>query len=308
MGAKVEPISIGPGESMTPGARLRGKHYAFRERGPRVLVTAGLHGDEPTGPGAVWYLEEQLSDAPLTGSVTVIPCVNMLALQASSRLIPIEGTDLNRCFPGRRDGCLAERLAATLVELLAEHDMLIDVHTAAWCVPFVLLDETHDRGLAACVARWAVASSLPVVREMPTELARLQSLDRSWSAVAVAQGKPALTVELTGFHTLDSSCAQLGRDVLLALLQAAPALASPAGDRPAFPVRQEMYADNAGFFEAFRRPGDQLGAGEVLGVIRSPEGTVRETIRTDKAGLVLAVQPTSAIQVGSFLATLAVSA
>src|SRR5438105_11734123 len=170
MAAKVEVIDMGLGDSATGAAGLRGKRYVFRKRGPQVLVTAGIHGDEPTGPGAAWYLGERLADAPLTGSVTVIPCVNVLALRASRRLIPGEDTDLNRFFPGRADGCLAERVAAALTGLLAMHDALIDVHTAAWCVPFVLVDDIRERGLAARVARWAQASGLPVVGEMPAAL------------------------------------------------------------------------------------------------------------------------------------------
>ena len=241
-----------------------------------------------------------------TGTVTVLPCVNVLGLRASARLIPLEDTDLNRCFPGRPDGNLAERLAAALVALLECHDVLIDVHTAGWCIPFVLLDQISDRALGARVARWAASASLPVIGEMKADWASLQGLDQSWSAWAITQGKPALTLELAGFHTLDSTCAKLGGDVLMNLVRAAPGLISEPADPPLLPSRFEVYANSSGLFEAFRKPGDRLLKEETIGVIKSVDGTIRETVRAGQEGLLLALQPISAVHVGSFLATLAV--
>lgn len=304
---KIEPITVGVGRSGVEGLELSGKRYRFGEGGPRVLVTGALHGDEPTSIGAFWYLAERLAGAALAGSVTVIPCVNALGVWASTRLIPLENTDLNRAFPGRHDGCLAERLGAALVDLLGEHDVLIDVHTAGWCVPFVLLDTVADRALAARVARWAATSGLPVIGEMGADLAALQGLDRSWSAYALTKGKPALTLELAGFHTLDSACARLGGEVLLKLLRAAADLGRPAGEPPRLPCRLEIYGNSSGLFEAYRQPGDRLAAGETVGVVRAVDGTVRETVPAGHEGLLLALQPISAVHCGSFLATLAVA-
>jgi predicted deacylase len=260
-----------------------------------------------TSIGAVWYLEERLADNPLAGAVTLLPCVNDPGVRASIRLLPLEGNDLNRVFPGRPDGPLAERLAAVLVDLLGEHDVLIDVHTAGWCIPFVLLDDVPDRNLAARLVRWAAASGLPVIGEMPADLAGLQGLDRSWSACALSHGKPALTVELSGLHTLESACARLGGEVLLRLLQAALDLTALAGNGPRPPCRLEVYANAGGLLEALRRPGEHLRAGEAIGLIRSVDGAIRETVQAPRDGLLLAVQPISAMYVGSFVATLAVA-
>jgi predicted deacylase len=142
---------------------------------------------------------------------------------------------------------------------------------------------------------------------MGTDFAALQGLDRSWSAYALGQGKPALTLELAGFHTLDSGCARLGGEVLLNLLRAAAGLGEPAGAPPRLPYRLEIYGNSNGLFEAFCQPGDRLAAGQAIGVVRAVDGTVHETVQAGQAGLLLALQPTSAVHVGSFLATLAVA-
>jgi len=285
---------------------LAGTRYAFGNGvGPRVLLTASLHGDEPTSTAALWYLAEHLGTFPLHGAVTAIPCVNPIAQAASTRLIPLEETDVNRCFPGRPDGSLGERLAAALSHLLADHDALIDVHTAGWCIPFVLLDNMPAGDFSANVVRWASAAKLPLVGEMPAELAAQQGLDRSWSAHAISRQIPAITLELSGFRTLDSQCAKAGARALLDLLGAVPALSQPAEAMPLISQRQEQYADAAGLFEVFRRPGDNLSAGETIGVVRARDGKVRQTVDAARDGLLIALQPISAVYVGSWLATIA---
>jgi predicted deacylase len=307
---KLELLDLPLGASQ-PGepVGLRGSRYILGTGGgPRVLITGAVHGDEPTATAALWYLADRLTDAALEGVVTIIPCVNVLALRASSRLIPHEQSDLNRCFGGRRDGSLAERLAAVLVRLLDDHDALIDVHTAGWCVPFVLLDHAPDLGLLGRVARWASATTLPVVGEMPAEQSSLQGLDRSWSAWAMNKAaKPALTLELVGYRTLNSDCAKRGGEWLLDYVRAAASLAAPVESRGDLPFRREIYADASGLFETLLEPGTRVQAGETVGLIRRIDGAVRETVVAAEDGLVLALQPISAVHVGSWLATLAVS-
>ncbi|MEX0697048.1 MAG: succinylglutamate desuccinylase/aspartoacylase family protein [Dongiaceae bacterium] len=333
---RAEPIAIAVGADEAGmatglvGARYRlGDSPRLRSgaagtAGPRVLATACVHGDEVTSTGALWYVAERLADpgsaeggfaaasAPLGGSVTLIPCANQLAMRASTREIPLEGADLNRAFPGRADGTLAERLAAALVALLDEHDALIDVHTAGWATPFVLLDHIADAALRGRVVRWAGASGLPVVGEMPAEQSDLKGLDRSWSAWAVRLGKPAVTLELSGFHTLESATARRGAEAVLAMLAAAPQAVGGGGTAAGAAEiewrRTEIHAGSGGLFEALRRPGESIAAGERLGVVRSMLGEAREVVTAPADGLILALQPISAVHVGSWLATLAVRA
>jgi len=294
-----------PGQSTS----LVGWRYGTGERGPRILVTGAVHGDEVTSTGAIWYVAEGIPDWVTEGSVTLIPCVNQLAARASQRLVPLENVDLNRRFPGRPDGTLADRLAAALVKLLDEHDALIDVHTAGWAVPFVLLDHFANPRLAARVLAWAASSGLPVVGEMPAKISDLAGLDRSWSAWAVRMGKPAVTMELPGFHTLDLLGAHRGANAVLNMLTAAPLLRRRPKARAkaqADLVRRSIHAEHGGLFEAERKPGDILRKGERIGYLRSLAGERLAAVVAPAAGLLIEIQPVSAVHVGRRLATLAV--
>jgi predicted deacylase len=305
-----QPLEISLGND-DPGlsTALRGWRYQASARGPKLLVTGAVHGDEVTSSAAIWHAAEQLADWITAGSVTLIPCVNVLAVRASQRQVPLENVDLNRRFPGRPDGVLADRIAHALTGLLASHDALIDVHTAGWSVPFVLLDHFADVRLERRVLRWAMSSGLPVVGEMPAAISDLQGLDRSWSAWAVRAGKPAVTMELSGFHVIDHVAAHRGATAIINMLSSAAGLSgrSPRTGPAAAPwVRRSISSDWGGLFEAERKPGDQIRKGERIGWVRSLTGEPLGEIKSPEAGLLLEIQPLSALHVGMRAATVAV--
>jgi len=305
-----QPLEIKLGND-DPGlsTALRGWRYQASARGPKLLVTGAVHGDEVTSSAAIWHAAEQLADWITAGSVTLIPCVNVLAVRASQRQVPLENIDLNRRFPGRPDGVLADRIAHALTGLLASHDALIDVHTAGWSVPFVLLDHFADARLERRVLRWAMSSGLPVVGEMPAAVSDLQGLDRSWSAWAVRGGKPAVTMELAGFHVIDHVAAHRGATAIINMLSSAASLSGrgPRTGPTAAPwIRRSICSDWGGLFEAERKPGDQIRRGERIGWVRSLTGEPLGEIKAPEAGLLLEIQPLSALHVGMRAATVAV--
>lgn len=274
----------------------------------RVLISAGLHGDEPTAIAALRYLLDKLPSADIAATVTVIPCINSSAVRYSSRIAPLEDTDPNRCFPGRKDGSLAERIAATLVTLVSNHDAFIDVHTAGWCIPFALLDNCSDRQLLARIAKWAQVAHVPVIRDMPVSEASLQALDRSSTAWVVQQLKiPAFTLELVGLHTIMSECARKAADWLIEYIKAAPGPSVTQCRSRKLPHRYEIYSEGEGLFETCVLPGNHVSTGTLLGLIRSECGKVKNSVAALQDGLVLGVQPISSVHVGTWLVTLAVA-
>ncbi len=104
---------------------------------PRLLITAGIHGDEgPWGAWAIQKLLERVDESELKGSIRVVPVTNPLAMQADKRNAPVDQLDLNRSFPGSATGSYTERVAHTLIEhALPDVDYVIDLHGGgSWCV------------------------------------------------------------------------------------------------------------------------------------------------------------------------------
>src|SRR5258708_26180851 len=98
--------------------------------GPTLTVIAGVHGCEYASMAAVRQWSATLAGRDLRGRVRAVPVLNLPAVRARSPfVVPEDGKNLNRCFPGDPDGTLADRLAhATFTRVINGSDALIDAH------------------------------------------------------------------------------------------------------------------------------------------------------------------------------------
>ena len=102
------------------------------EPGPVVLVTGGVHGNEPAGSAAA----DQIRHWPVRrGRLVVVPKVNTLGLQAETRWFPPlkddeTQRDLNRNFPTADRHLPQSPVAEALWELVNDQqpDFVIDLH------------------------------------------------------------------------------------------------------------------------------------------------------------------------------------
>ena len=142
-----EPLVIG-GVSVDPGAQrdlevevsqsysgfpvvLPVRVWRAEKPGPTIFVTAGVHGDELNGAGIVRELILRPPFTLSTGSLILVPVVNVLGFERLMRYLP-DRRDLNRSFPGGKEGSLARRYARVVFdEIIGNSDYGIDFHTAA---------------------------------------------------------------------------------------------------------------------------------------------------------------------------------
>lgn len=102
-----------------------------RRPGPVLLVSAAIHGDELNGVEIIRRLLKLRQLQSLSGTLIVVPIVNVHGFLAHSRYLP-DGRDLNRSFPGSPKGSLAARLAHTFLASVVSHATHgIDLHTGA---------------------------------------------------------------------------------------------------------------------------------------------------------------------------------
>jgi predicted deacylase len=153
--------------------------------GPTVGITAAIHGDELAPVEALRRLVAALDPAELRGRLLIAPVVNPLAFQWQTRHTPQDMQNLNRVFPGDRDGWLTEQLAAAFVsEFVSRIDVLLDLH-AGGALPtvdyaYIDNDEALSRALGTRV------------------LYRGPGYGGTLSAVAVERGIPCVVTELGG--------------------------------------------------------------------------------------------------------------
>lgn len=100
-----------------------------KKDGPVLLLSGGLHGDEINGTEIVRRIIDQEYHIPAVGTIICIPIINIYGFIHFSRYVP-DGKDVNRSFPGNKNGSLASRVAHFLTkEILPQIDYGIDFHT-----------------------------------------------------------------------------------------------------------------------------------------------------------------------------------
>lgn len=102
-----------------------------RRDGPRLFVSAAMHGDELNGIEVIRRLLAHKSLRRIHGTLIAIPVVNAYGVLNHSRYLP-DRRDLNRSFPGSDVGSLTARIANLFMqEIVAHATHGIDLHTGA---------------------------------------------------------------------------------------------------------------------------------------------------------------------------------
>jgi len=98
----------------------------------RICIVTGTHGDELEGQYVCFELIRRLNEniQYLDGMVEVYPALNPLGVDSVTRGIPTFDLDMNRIFPGDRNGHLIEHTAYEIIQDLRGADMVIDIHAS----------------------------------------------------------------------------------------------------------------------------------------------------------------------------------
>jgi hypothetical protein len=282
--------------------RLSGiEHPAFEARGaqdgPHVALIAGVHGCEYSSIAAVIRFMTELDTEELAGSITAVPIVSMQSFeQRSPFVVPEDGKNLNRCFPGSYEGTYTDALARSIFdELIAPADVLIDLHggdLVEALEPFAIYDASPVEERARALA---VALGLPyVVRE--SDDGGLAGM----TCTAAAQiGVPAVIAEAGGAGQLDPDAVELlveGVRNALRSLEMLPGVPRPPSTDMRFVGAFDwLRCKDAGFWEATVAVGDEVAEGQHLGGVTTLHGDVLEEIHAPRTGVVLFLTTSAAV-------------
>jgi predicted deacylase len=265
---------------------------------PRVVVTAGVHGDEFEGVRAVADLCAELVPEQLQGTVVLVPIVNPPAFNAGTRVSPLDGVNLNRVFPGNPSGTISERLASALFQqVIAGADMLVDLHSGGTRYLFHPQAGFYDLGgdLGARSFALAQAFGLDLLWNMPPR-------PGVCSHEAMRAGVAAIGVEIGGNGRCEPEHVAAAKRGVYGVLAHAGVLPMES-DRP---QRQRIWQDDftlcpvSGLFEPAVTLNQEVAAGQLLYTIRDTLGQVRYQHYAPSGGLVSAMRIFAAIQEGEW--------
>ena len=98
----------------------------------RLSLVTGTHGDELEGQYLAYivgsYLDEHIDC--LDGIVDIYPALNPMGIDSITRGVPMFDLDMNRVFPGSKDGTMIETLCSMIVDDISGSDVCVDVHSS----------------------------------------------------------------------------------------------------------------------------------------------------------------------------------
>lgn len=250
-------------------------------KGPTVLLTGGVHGDEYEGQIAISRLAKTIDPAQVQGRVIMMPAVNMPAIMSNTRLSPIDNWDINRCFPGNPNGTFTPMLAHFLDSvILPMADVSIDLHTAGHSAdsePSTNMHYSHDPEIRKKTMAAAAAFGAPynVVFSGVDEGA-------TFTSCVERRGIISLGTELGGWGRVKREGVRIGSRGILNILkhfnvlEGEPETDQLDGSKQTRHMmvrdpRSFTFAPKAGLFEPTHDVGEHVEAGEVAGHIHFVE-------------------------------------
>lgn len=254
--------------------------------GRTLAVTAGVHGCEYVGIQALRTLEKILDPAALAGNVVLVPLVNPSGFYAGARqVVPEDGVNLNRVFPGNPEGSLTFRLAFALEQALYPiADLLADLHggdcNEALC-PLVFFPVTGAQAVNRASLEAAKSLTVPY---------RIRSTAQnglySW---AVQKGVPALLLERGGQGVWSEQEVVACCEDIYSLLRHLEILPGGNPQREQVEIVQAVYEEAAasGFWYPAVGVDRSVRMGAVLGYLEDMQGRVVQQVRAEFDGVVL---------------------
>lgn len=265
--------------------------------GPTVWLTACGHGDEVGGMVVIQELFRKLRRGRLLqGKVLAFPLMNPIGFEAGSRTVIVSEEDLNRCFPGERDGSFAQRIAYKIFSTIVGTgpDLVLDLHND-WIksIPYAVLDPAPG---ATAREGWERARNLARLSGLPA-VVEAEVVPHSLSWCLLKACVPALTLELGESHIVNEAniASGLGAvwNILAALDMVSPdpvPFASEWLSRSGTRILRywdRPLASSSGIVRFLVGPGDRVEAGQEIARIHDAFGKLQESVPAAYAGIVL---------------------
>jgi predicted deacylase len=310
-------ITIG-GEAIAPGQRRRIEIPVSRlptqtlislpvvvihgtEPGPRLWLSAAIHGDEINGVDIIRQVLEIIKPKKLKGTLLAVPVVNVFGFIEQSRYLP-DRRDLNRCFPGSPQGSLASRLAHLfMTEIVNQSTHGIDLHTAAQ--PRTNLPQIRANLDDPETYRCAKAFGAPLLLHANTR-------DGSLRQSASKKGIPILLYEAGEALRFDTESIRVGVEGIFRVMETLEMYENPffSPQTNSIEIRETKWVrgPSSGIFHLQVKLGQMVEKKELLGVITDTFGDTNIKVRSPQAGIVIGHTQNPLVNQGDGIINLAI--
>jgi len=264
--------------------------------GPTMLIQGGLHGDEVNSVELIRRLLAQKTFHNIKrGCVIVVPILNIFGFLSSSR--EVSGKDINRYFPGNRNGSLASRIAYYHTKAIAANiDFAIDFHTGG--------DQRNNYPQIRYTKNCQKGAQLATIFNAPFQF-ESSLIDKSFRKVAHKHGIPVIVYEGGESNRLDENAINVGIQGVKNLLHHLDFIEKGESTHQKPPIilkkRQWLRAPIAGLFHGITQNGNPIQKGEILGYVTDTYGQSSVPIKAPTTGYIIAINNFPVIKRGDAL-------
>ena len=270
-----------------------------RRPGKTITVSAGVHSREYIGIEALIRLAQELPAQMVQGTILLLHCCNYKGfLSRSADVMPQDGMNLNRAFPGAADGTPTQKLAAFLEqEIIRRTDYLVDLHSGGFCE--ALIPHVYYHGAAS---EAVCAQSLRIAELTGAEYLVRSEAKNGFYSHAGQCGVPAIIIERGGSGLLHEQEVQQDLADVKNILRGSGFLLDAPEKRFPHSILQNgryLQAPASGCWYPKKQPGDRIEAGELLGEICDIYGRRLHSVFAEADGVVLYQTVSLGIEAGT---------
>jgi len=283
--------------------------------GPVLALASGAHGTEYASIIALEKLIPALSPAELSGTVVILPLVNIPSFeQKVPHVNPIDNKSMNRFYPGKADGTQTERASFLITkEVVDRCDYLIDYHGGdldeslrpySYWAPTG--KEKQDRISKEMVLAFGL-DHIIIWRERPTDISATRYLDNT----ASVRGKPSIVVEAGHAGTVETDDVALlvnGTLSTMRALKMIPGEPHPIENPVWLEKIIDVSSDLEGIFYPLVKRGTYVQEGMKLGYVTDFFGKTIFEARAPAPGVVLHLNAVPSLKKGDNIANIGVVA
>lgn len=263
------------------------------ENGPTIWVQGGIHGNEYVGSVAVLDVWQEINPENVKGAIIFVPALNISAFWHEQRGSPFEkkyNLDLNRVFPGSKNGKFSQYIANEIFDIFTDTaDYLLDFHTGShpdtrWAL------YTNIKGVSEEAAELGKEVGFPFLLETEVEGEALP-LGGSMFIQGALKGIPGVIIESGSKGAVDPAALKDAKQAIYNFSKAIGVLngtPEPISDRVVELTDWEIpVASKGGRLFCDSIPGDEFEEGDVLGHVEDFDGNVVEEFVAPFDGYVL---------------------
>lgn len=271
------------------------------KEGKTVLITSAIHGCEYPSIEAVFRVAETIDPMELSGQIVVINPVNVDGfITRTPYLIPQDGKNLNRLFPGNPEGTLGDKIAYVLTEEYQKKaDFHIDTHGGD--IPESQLSYVYYPGISEDEEALRISEEASEYVLHAEFSLKSRAVNHAYTYAAIC-GVPSLELELGDNARWSEEEVQLYLENICNVLRYLKVLPGEAIKRQkkVKQITQGEYldADDSGRWYAFVKRDDEVKEGQKIGEIRDLFGNILQEYYAKYDGVVLMVVSTLAVQKG----------